>query len=63
MSSWYTRPELTRRIAWFYTGNSLANMFGGMIGYGVLKDLDGAHGIAGWVSHYQKRKYLWCILT
>ncbi|CEJ91917.1 hypothetical protein VHEMI07600 [[Torrubiella] hemipterigena] len=48
MSSWYTRPELTRRIAWFYTGNSLANMFGGMIGYGVLRDLDGAHGIAGW---------------
>lgn len=50
MSSWYTRPELTRRIAWFYTGNSLANMFGGMIAYAVLKDLDGAHGIAGWVG-------------
>lgn len=50
MSSWYTRAELTRRVAWFYTGNSLANMFGGLIAYGVLKDLSGAHGIAGWVS-------------
>lgn len=50
MSSWYTRAELTRRVAWFYTGNSLANMFGGLIAYGVLKDLDGSHGIAGWVG-------------
>ncbi|KAK2611988.1 hypothetical protein QQS21_001953 [Conoideocrella luteorostrata] len=48
MSSWYTRAELTRRVAWFYTGNSLANMFGGLIAFGVLRDLDGAHGIAGW---------------
>ncbi|KND87710.1 putative transporter [Tolypocladium ophioglossoides CBS 100239] len=48
MSSWYTRAELTRRIAWFFCGNALANMFGGLIAYGVLKDLDGASGIAGW---------------
>lgn len=49
MSSWYTRAELTRRVAWLYTGNALANMFGGLIGYGVLTNLDGAHGLAGWV--------------
>ncbi|KAL3959497.1 hypothetical protein ACCO45_004614 [Purpureocillium lilacinum] len=35
MSSWYTRAELTRRVAWFYCGNALANMFGNA-------------GIAGW---------------
>lgn len=48
MSSWYTRPELTRRIAWLYSGNALANMFGGVLGAAILGDLDGAHGISGW---------------
>ncbi|KAJ5377131.1 uncharacterized protein N7496_004540 [Penicillium cataractarum] len=48
MSSWYTRQELSHRIAWFYSGSSLANAFGGLIGAGVLGNLDGAHGIAGW---------------
>lgn len=52
MSSWYTRAELTRRVAWLYTGNSLANMFGGLISFGVLRDLNGVHGIAGWVCFY-----------
>lgn len=27
MSSWYTRAELTRRIAYLYAGNALANMY------------------------------------
>jgi len=31
MSSWYTRAELTKRISWFYSGNALANMFGGLL--------------------------------
>lgn len=31
MSSWYTRQELTKRIAWFYGGVALANMFGGLV--------------------------------
>ncbi|KAJ5115695.1 Major facilitator superfamily domain general substrate transporter [Penicillium angulare] len=48
MSSWYTRKELSHRIAWFYAGSSLANAFGGLIGAGVLGNLDGAHGIDGW---------------
>ena len=30
MSSWYTRQELTKRIAWFYGGVALANMFDGL---------------------------------
>ncbi|KAJ5428950.1 hypothetical protein N7445_010404 [Penicillium cf. griseofulvum] len=47
-SSWYTRQELSHRIAWFYSGSSLANAFGGLIGAGVLGNLDGVHGIAGW---------------
>lgn len=48
MSSWYTRAELTRRMAYFYSGNALANMFGGLIGAAVLGNLDGALEIAGW---------------
>ncbi|OGM48191.1 MFS transporter [Aspergillus bombycis] len=47
-SSWYTRQELSHRIAWFYAGSSLANAFGGLIGAGVLGNLDGAHHISGW---------------
>lgn len=41
-------PQLSHRIAWFYAGSSLANAFGGLIGAGVLGNLDGSHGIAGW---------------
>ncbi|KAK4454852.1 phthalate transporter [Podospora aff. communis PSN243] len=48
MSSWYTRAELTRRMSYFYSGNALANMFGGIIGAAVLGNMDGAQGIAGW---------------
>ncbi|KAI8634501.1 allantoate permease [Xylariaceae sp. FL1651] len=48
MSSWYTRAEMAHRIAWFYSGSSLANAFGGLIGAGVLSNLSGAHGISGW---------------
>ncbi|KAF2756162.1 MFS general substrate transporter [Pseudovirgaria hyperparasitica] len=48
LSSWYTRAELAHRVAWFYSGSSLANAFGGLVGAGVLGGMDGACGIAGW---------------
>ncbi|KAF2145692.1 uncharacterized protein K452DRAFT_264943 [Aplosporella prunicola CBS 121167] len=48
MSSWYTRSELAHRISWFYCGSALANAFGGLLGAGVLANLDGAHGINAW---------------
>ncbi|GAB7366719.1 hypothetical protein MBLNU230_g0676t1 [Neophaeotheca triangularis] len=55
MSSWYTRNELTKRIAWFYGGVALANMFSGLIAAAVLSDpssggigLEGRAGLAGW---------------
>lgn len=48
MSSWYTRAELTRRVSWFYSGNALANMFGGLLGAAILGSLEGDLGIAGW---------------
>ncbi|CDK28511.1 unnamed protein product [Kuraishia capsulata CBS 1993] len=48
MSSWYKREELGHRYALFYAGSALANMFGGLIGAGVLNNLNGTHGIAAW---------------
>lgn len=48
MSSWYTRGELTRRVGWFYSGSALANMFGGILGAGVLGGLHNAQGLSGW---------------
>lgn len=48
MSSWYTRAELAHCIAWYYSGSSLANAFGGLVGAGVLGNLHNAHGISGW---------------
>lgn len=48
LSSFYVRNELAQRYAIFYGGLSLGQMFGGLIGAGVLGNLDGAQGIAGW---------------
>lgn len=48
MSSWYTSKELAHRIAALYSGVALANAFGGLIAAGVLPNLNGVHGIAGW---------------
>jgi MFS family permease len=48
ISSFYSRAELTRRVAWLYTGNALANMFGGLLGAAILGNLDGDLGRAGW---------------
>lgn len=35
-------------LAYFYAGSSLANMFGGLLAAGILGNMDGAQGIAGW---------------
>ncbi|KAF2493932.1 MFS general substrate transporter [Lophium mytilinum] len=48
MSTWYTRSELAKRFAVFYSGPAIANMFIGLIAAGVLQNLDGAGGLEGW---------------
>ncbi|KAF3402627.1 hypothetical protein DPV78_003741 [Talaromyces pinophilus] len=48
LSTWYTRAELSKRFAFFYAGPALANMFGGLIAAGVLKNMDGYRGLAAW---------------
>ena len=39
---------LLTKLNRFYAGSSVANMFGGLLAAGVLGNLEGAHGIAGW---------------
>lgn len=48
MSTWYTRSELSKRFAFFYAGPALANMFGGLIAAGVLRDMQGYRGLQAW---------------
>jgi hypothetical protein len=43
----YLKTLLTE-VNRFYAGSSVANMFGGLLAAGVLGNLEGAHGIAGW---------------
>ncbi|KAL1928018.1 hypothetical protein VTP01DRAFT_3423 [Rhizomucor pusillus] len=48
LSFWYQREELALRVALYFGASTVAGAFSGAIAYGVLKDLSGAHGIAGW---------------
>lgn len=48
LSCWYTRKELGRRFAMFYTAAALSGALGGIIAGAITSHLDGAHGIAGW---------------
>ncbi|CRG83538.1 hypothetical protein PISL3812_00890 [Talaromyces islandicus] len=48
MSTWYTRSELSKRFAYFYAGPALANMFGGLLAAGVLRNMDGYRGLQAW---------------
>ncbi|KAI5480783.1 Allantoate permease [Pseudohyphozyma bogoriensis] len=48
LSSFYTRKELAPRIALMYSGNSLANGFGGILAAGIIAGMEGKAGIAGW---------------
>ncbi|KAK9454720.1 major facilitator superfamily domain-containing protein [Dipodascopsis uninucleata] len=48
LSIFYTKKELSLRIALFYTGNIAASAFAGLIAAAVFATLDGAHGLKGW---------------
>lgn len=48
LSIFYTKRELSLRIAIFYTGNIAANAFTGLIAAAVFATLDGSHGLEGW---------------
>ncbi|KAK9454719.1 major facilitator superfamily domain-containing protein [Dipodascopsis uninucleata] len=48
LSIFYTKKELSLRIALFYTGNIIASAFAGLIAAAVFATLDGSHGLKGW---------------
>ncbi|KAJ8651745.1 hypothetical protein O0I10_012692 [Lichtheimia ornata] len=48
LSFWYQREELASRVALYFGSSTLAGAFSGAIAYGVLGNLEGVHGIAGW---------------
>ncbi|TQV99926.1 hypothetical protein V2A60_005344 [Cordyceps javanica] len=48
LSCWYTKAELGKRFAIFYTAAVLSGAFGGILAGAITSKLHGAHGIAGW---------------
>lgn len=47
ISCWYTRFEVQKRLAAFYSINVLANGFGSILAYGCMQ-LSGKNGWLGW---------------
>jgi MFS family permease len=47
MTLWFPAPERGRMIGWFLMASAVANAVGAALG-GMLLDLDGLFGIAGW---------------
>jgi len=48
LSCWYTKAELGKRFAIFYTAAVLSGAFGGILAGAITSNLDMAHGIRGW---------------
>ncbi|TVY17249.1 Pantothenate transporter liz1 [Lachnellula arida] len=47
MGNWYTKKELAKRIAIFYSASYAASMFSGYLQAGIYKGMDGHLGLAG----------------
>jgi MFS family permease len=47
LSSWYTRFEVQKRMAYWYLINLFVSAFGNILAWAIVK-LDGDHGISGW---------------
>lgn len=48
LSLWYNRKELATRTAIVFSTSALASSFGGLVAYGIQKNLPHAHGILAW---------------
>lgn len=48
LSKWYTKTELSLRMAIFYSGSLISGAFGNLIAAGILSGLSGARGMAAW---------------
>ncbi|PVI06199.1 permease of the major facilitator superfamily [Periconia macrospinosa] len=48
LSKWYTKEELAKRNAIFYSGSLVSGAFGNLIAAGILNGLAGKRGITAW---------------
>lgn len=48
LSKWYTRLEISFRMAIFYSASLLSGAFGNLIAAGILNGLDGVMGLRPW---------------
>jgi len=48
LSKWYTKSELSLRMALFYSGSLISGAFGSLIAAGILKGLRDARGMHAW---------------
>ncbi|KIV82828.1 hypothetical protein PV11_04901 [Exophiala sideris] len=48
LSKWYTKSELSFRMAVFYSGSLISGAFGNLIAAGILSGLAGERGMSAW---------------
>lgn len=48
LSKWYTKRELSLRMAIFYSGSLVSGAFGNLIAAGILNGLAGQRGYGAW---------------
>jgi len=48
ISKWYTKEELSLRMAIFYSGSLVSGAFGNLIAAGILSGLNGRRGYSAW---------------
>ena len=48
LSRWYTKKELSLRMAIFYSGSMVSGAFGSLIAAGILHGLAGTNGFSAW---------------
>jgi MFS family permease len=48
LSKWYTKEELAKRMAIFYSGSLISGAFGNLLAAGILGGLKGVHGMGAW---------------
>lgn len=47
-SSWYTKEEIAFRTCVMYSGSLLSGAFGGLLGAGIIDNMNGSGGLASW---------------
>ena len=48
LSKWYTKEELAKRMAIFYSGSLISGAFGSLLAAGILDGLTGVRGMGAW---------------